>query len=327
MGGITIGQPWDDGDFKRLRIAGYVDDGPHRAALARVVNATRGTDWPVAAVVAYYGHPAFDLARDARLVWRDTEPVAAAICYPTIHLPDRPPGNFEIFVVPEARGHGLGSRLLAHLEQAAAARGHRVLETTIDQDDAPGRRFLRAHGFRVVAQTAHLTRPAPGAPGAPPLPDVVPPPGCEVRTLAGTPDAGEYYRDLSNRLGAYDPGYELIQPEDLAALQAGADWDPAGIFVLTDPEGDDVGVIRATAAGDSGFLHEIRIDPAYRGRNLGQVLAGTALAYLGRAGVRAVVLDTEGPDTPPYRLAVRCGFAEAHRRQQLLKPLPAAGPA
>src|SRR4051794_18870581 len=116
MGGIAVGRPWAGGEFKDLRVEPYQADAAHLDALTAVVNATRGTAWPVAQVARFYGHPAFELERDARLVWLDATPVAAAICYPTIHLHDRAPGNFEIFVVPAARGHGLGSRLLAHLE-------------------------------------------------------------------------------------------------------------------------------------------------------------------------------------------------------------------
>src|SRR6476469_8091273 len=210
MTGISVGRPWDGGGFKDLRIAPYAADGADLAALTQVVNATRGTDWSAERVAAFYGHPAFELERDARLVWAGARPIAAAICYPTIHLRNRRPGNFEIFVVPEARGHGLGGRLLAHLEQAARGRGHHVLETTIDQQDAPGRSFLLAHGFRIVGQTAHLARPSLDA-----LPAVELPPGFAITSLGDGPDAADAYRDLANRLGAYDAGFELIEPEDM----------------------------------------------------------------------------------------------------------------
>jgi GNAT superfamily N-acetyltransferase len=318
MTGISVGRAWDGGGFKDLRIAPYAPDAAHLAALTQVVNGTRGTAWSAERVEEFYGHPAFELERDARLVWAGARPIAAAICYPTIHLRDRPPGNFEIFVLPEARGHGLGARLLAHLEQAARARGHHVLETTIDQQDAPGRGFRLAHGFRVVGQAAHLTRPSLDA-----LPPVDLPPGFAITTLGEGPDAADAYRDLANRLGAYDSGFELIEPEEMAALAATPAWEPDGVLALLAPNGDAVGVIRASGAG-GGYLHEIRLDPAYRGRNLGTALVGAALGYLAARGAREAALDAPGPESPPYRLAARCGFVERHRRQQLLKPLPPA---
>ncbi len=314
---MQIGQPWQNAGFKDLRITAYAEDAAHRAALATVVNAVRGGGWSVARVAAFYGHPAFDLPRDARLVWQGEQPIAAAICYPTIHLHDRPPGNFELFVVPPARGHGLGGRLLAHLEEAAQARGHRVLETTVDAQDAPGHGFLRAHGFAIVGQSAHLTRTDLAG-----LPDRTVPPGYELMSLSNAPDAADRYRDLANRLGAYDADYHLIEPEEMAVTAAQPDWEPGGILVLTDPAGREVGVLRASGAGQvRGYLHEIRLDPAQRGQGLGTALVGAGLAYLAAGGVQAVDLDTDGPDSPSYRLALRCGFSEAHRWQQFLKRL------
>jgi GNAT superfamily N-acetyltransferase len=318
MTGIGIGQPWDAAGWKDLRITGYREDAPEDlAALATVVNAVRGTDWPADRVARFYGHPAFELGRDARLVWLGERPVGAAICYPTLHLHDRQPGNFELFVVPEARGHGLGSRLLAHLEAAARGRGHRVLETTVDSHDAPGQRFLLAQGFRVVGQSAHLARATMAD-----LPAEDLPAGYGLRSLADDPEAADHYRDLANRLGAYDSGYTLIDPEEMAQTAAGPDWEPGGVFVLTDPAGREVGVLRVQGAGQPrGTLAEIRLDPAHRGQGLGTALVGAGLRYLAAAGTTAADLEAPGPDSPPYRLAVRCGFAETHRWQQLLKML------
>src|SRR4051794_1965336 len=100
MTGINIGQPWDAAGWKDLRLTGYREDAPEDlAALTTVVNAVRGTDWSAERVARFYGHSAFDLGRDARLVWLGARPVGAAICYPTLHLHDRLPGNFELFVV------------------------------------------------------------------------------------------------------------------------------------------------------------------------------------------------------------------------------------
>jgi GNAT superfamily N-acetyltransferase len=193
-----------------------------------------------------------------------------------------------------------------------------VLETTIDQQDAPGRRFLLAHGFRIVGQAAHLARPNLDA-----LPSVDLPPGFAITSLGDGPDAGDAYRDLANRLGAYDAGFDLIEPEEMAAVAASPAWEPDGVLALLAPNGDAVGVIRASSA-DGGYLHEIRLDPAYRGRNLGTALVGAALAYLAAQDAQGAALDAPGPESAPYRLAVRCGFVERHRWQQLLKPLPPA---
>jgi GNAT superfamily N-acetyltransferase len=324
MGGISIGQPWGAGGFKDLRIEGWTGAGPQWAALTRVRNATLAAidpaeypPWPEDAVRRYYGHPAFALERDARLVWAGAQPVAAAICYPPRHFPDRVPTNFEIYVVPDYQQHGIGARLLAHLEVAAQGRGHHALTTTISQRYGGGRDFLLRHGFRPVAKHAHLERPNMADLPAAPLP-----PGFAIRSLADLGGDPELYRTTVNRLGAYDSGYTLIQPEDMAYLAAGPGWQEAGVLFLSAPENRLVGVIRASRTGPTtGTLHEIRLDPGYRGQGLAQALVAAALRGLAAQGVAHTALDTGAADSPPYRLALRCGFVETRRWVDFLKSL------
>ena len=326
MTGLTVGSPWG-GEFKELRIEPWVGGAEQWGALTAVRNATLGTVDPaeyrpltVAEVRRYYGHAAFDLERDARLVRLGDTPIAAAICYPPRRFADRVPTNFEIYVLPGRQGQGIGSRLLAHLEVAAYARGHHALTTTISQLYAAGRDFLLAHGFRPVAQRTHLTRPDLAD-----LPATDLPPGFTILSLADLGGDPELYQSTMNRLGAYDSGYELIQPEDLAYLTASPAWQPELIFFLRAPEDRLVGAIRAGREADgAGILSEIRLDPSYRGRGLAMPLVGAALAALAATGRRSAALDAGPPDSPPYRLARRCGFGESRRWVDFLKPLPGA---
>ena len=328
MGGISIGQLWSAGGFKDLRIESWSGTDAQWAALTTVRNATLAAidpaeypPWPEEAVRRYYGHPAFALERDARLVWAGAQPVAAAICYPLRSFPDRVPTNFEIYVVPGAQQHGIGARLLAHLAVAAQARGHHALTTTISQFYGGGRDFLRRQGFRPVAQHTHLERPDMADRPAAALP-----PGFAIRSLAALGGDPDLYRTTVNRLGAYDSGYTLIQPEDMEYLAAGPGWDPAGILFLRAPENRLVGVIRAgqTAPG-AGTLHEIRLDPGYRGQGLAQALVAAALQALAAQGVTRTALDADAADSPPYRLALRCGFIATRRWVDFLKPLHDGG--
>src|SRR4051794_2147395 len=123
MTGLSIGQPWGGEQFKDLRITPWTGADAAWAALTAVRNATlQAIDpdeyprWTEEQVRRYYGHPAFALARDARLVWAGATPVAAAICYPLRSFPDRVHTNFEIYVAPGYQRHSIGARLLAHLE-------------------------------------------------------------------------------------------------------------------------------------------------------------------------------------------------------------------
>lgn len=325
MTGMKVGQPWNGGGWKDLRIEAWTGSPAQWAALTAVRAATLAAINPAgsppqeeAAVRRYYGHPAFELERDARLVWAGATAVGAAIAYPLRRVPDRVPTNFEIFVVPAYQQHGIGARLLAHLAAAARGRGHHALTTTINQHYTAGRDFLLHHGFRPTGQHAHLTRSVQTA-----LPTLALPPGFRITdlpTLGGDP---ELYRITLNRLAAYDSGYELLQPEDMDYLTTGSGWDPAGVFFLSSPETRLIGVIRAGPGGpDHGTLYDVRLDPGYRGQGLATALVAAALGYLARQGIAEAALDTDAVDSPPYRLALRCGFTQTLRWVDFLKPLP-----
>ncbi len=324
MSGMTVGQPWEAEARTALRIEPWTGSDAQWAALTAVRNATRTAIDPAeyppedeATVRRTYGHPAFALAQDARLVWVGAEPVGAAICYPLRSFPDRVPTNFEIFVVPAYGRHGIGARLLAHLTEAARARDHHALTTTINQHYTAGREFLRRHGFRPVGQHTHLTRLTGAA-----LPTLALPPGFAIVDLPALGGDPALYGTTLNRLGAYDSGFTLLQPEDLDYLTGSPGWDPAGIFFLRAPEDRLVGILRAGSTGpDTGYLYEVRLDPGYRGQGLATALVAAALQYLARQGSRTVALDTDAVDTPPYRLARRTGFTETLRWVDFLKPL------
>ena len=324
MSGMKVGQPWAGGGWKDLRIEAWTGSDAQWAALTAARNATLAAIDPAeyppqdeAALRAYYGHPAFDLARDARLVWAGATPVGAGICYPPRRFLDRVPTNFEIFVVPGYQQHGIGARLLAHLTEAAQARGHHALTTTISQHYIAGRDFLLHHGFRPIGQRARLTRPTMAD-----LPEAGLPPGVTLVDLPALGGDPELYRLTCNRLGAYDSGYELLQPEDLPPLTSSPGWQPDGVFFLRAPEDRLIGVIRAgQSSPGSGTLYDIRLDPAYRGQGLASALVAAALTTLARRGVTTTMLDTDAVDSPSYRLALRCGFHETLRWVDFLKPI------
>ncbi len=302
-------------------------------ALAHVRNATlQATTLPedyrpmsAQEVRQYYYRADFDLASNAWLMLHRAEPVAAAVVYPTVIFTDRPPGNFDMYVVPAYWRHGLGSRLLAHLEQAALDRGHRVLETTVAAEDEQSKGFLSRKGFLVVSHALHLVRPNTAG-----LPPVQLPQGYSIRSLADLHERPELYMETANRLGSYDSNYSLLRPEELERTTISPAWDPAGILFLLDPRERIVGLIRAglsasTASTASntlrGYLHEIRLEPSSRGKGLGTALAAAALHYLAEHSVTRVELDTAGENTAAQALALRSGFVLARHWLHFLKPL------
>ena len=102
-------------------------------------------------------------------------------------------------------------------------------------------------------------------------------------------------------------------------------FQPEGVFFLAQEQGRIVGIIRATFLQDRsrGYLNEVRLEPASRGKGLGLALVGAALHYLAGQGISRVELDTAGENMAAYNLAVRAGFSEARHWLHFLKRLAA----
>jgi GNAT superfamily N-acetyltransferase len=54
----------------------------------------------------------------------------------------------ELYVVPDRRGRGIGSKLLAAAEDVTRERGGVLLEINVDGIDHDARRFYERHGYR-----------------------------------------------------------------------------------------------------------------------------------------------------------------------------------
>ena len=322
---INPGRKWDVGHPRDLSLHTFDGTPADYEALARVRNLTlrpitltehlrefTGDD-----VSRFYDRTGYSLRDNAWLIYHSEEPVAAAVVYPAALFHDRPPGNFDMYVAPAHRRRHLGTRLLAHLEQAALGRGHAVLETTIAQEDTGSTSFLERHGFSVVGQSLHLTRY-----GMDDLPDAELPPRYTLRSLADLGEGPDYYVYATNRLGSYDANYSLIRAEDAEGMALDARWEPGGVFFLFDPSGRVAGVIRASGVrAGTGYLHEIRLEPSLRGIGLGRAMVGAALGYLADGGVTLTELDTPGERTAAHGLALRAGFAVTRHWLHFLKRL------
>jgi GNAT superfamily N-acetyltransferase len=342
MATLRVGEQWHEGEGKdplRLSLRPYDGSQADLEALTAIRNqtlsaTTRPEDYREVGpeeLARFYNRGDFQLVGNAWLMLHGDEPVAAAIVYPKAAFHDIPPGNFHLYVVPRFWKHGIGSRLLDHLEMAATQRGHPVLETTVAAEDGKSTRFLLNHGFAAVGRSIHLALldldRLPAFVGAPsergdaapssPLPD-----GFAIRSLAELQEPPELYRQTANRLGAYDLNYSLITPEDLEAQIDGGRWDPGGALFMFDPGKRIVGVIRASLMGDGrGYLNEVRLEPASRGKGLGTALVAAALRHLADRGVKRVDLDTPGENTAARNLALRAGFQETRHWIHYLKKL------
>jgi GNAT superfamily N-acetyltransferase len=326
MSQLRVGQKWDRGEWRDLLLRPIDGSPDDLSALARVRNATlEGSlppgdyrEWGAEEIDRFYNRADYSLQGNAWLLLHGDEPIGAAVVYPRAFFSDRPPGNFDLYVVPHYARHGLGTRLLTHTEQAAKERGHRTLETTVAREDAHSNQFLKRMGFRAVGQSTHLRRDPLDGIEAPDWPE-----GYRAFSLSATEDADpDLYIETANRLASYDANYSLLSPATIEEATEAGTWEPTGIFFLLDSEERIVGVIRASGAQTGrGYLHEIRLEPASRRKGLGTALVRHALRYLVEVGVRSAELDTTGAGTPAHSLAERCGFRVTTHWLHYLKPL------
>lgn len=206
-------------------------------------------------------------------------------------------GTAQVCVRPDARGRGLGRRLLGAVLDAGASGVWAF-------GDLPAARALAAAaGLRGVRGLLIMERPlTPGGPAAAP-------PGVTFRAF--TDADADALLAVNAAAFADHPEQGTFAAADLRARQAESWWDPAGLIVAEDAAGL-VGfhwTKRHDAA--TGEVYVIGVHPRAHGRGLGGALLDAGLAHLAGAGCERVILYVES-DNPAVRLYERAGFRVAH---------------
>lgn len=94
-----------------------------------------------------------------------------------------------------------------------------------------------------------------------------------------------------------------LEKPDVAVLVADVNGDVIG-YALAAVEGYDYMALR----GPAGVLHDIIVEPEYRGRGIGRMLLDATLAFLRTAGVPRVVLTTAEANVAAQHLYESVGF-------------------
>ena len=92
-------------------------------------------------------------AAEVVLAWRGTEPVGFALFFPNYSTFLAKPGLFleDLFVIPAARGAGVGRALLTYLANEAVQRGAGRLEWNVLDWNAPAIGFYESVGARPMS--------------------------------------------------------------------------------------------------------------------------------------------------------------------------------
>ena len=220
--------------------------------------------------------------------------------------------SIAVYVVPEARGHGLGAalydRCLAHARELGVSR----LSATVDALCPPGLSFAAARGFEEFDREVELRRPVGDEHEPAPLP------GITVVTLAERPElleaayeavAVEAYADLP-----LPAGYVLTLEKWLEEEGAGV---PEATFVALDGE-EIVGWAGMQAHAEHGLTAVRR---SHRGRGIATHLKLRQLAWAATAGVSELVTFTQGRNSAMQRVNERLGYVPQPAWLKLSAPL------
>jgi ribosomal protein S18 acetylase RimI-like enzyme len=204
--------------------------------------------------------------------------------------------NLAVFVHPERRRRGIGTRLLEPAERAAPLGILQADAVTLERAAAP---FLRANGYEKAWDIWLMGLDLEGVPAAPRWPDDL-----EVRTFRD--EDAPVVKDLLDRAYAADPDYRPVPLEEWQRIMTGdVSFDPAVWFLA-----EEGGVLAGAAlCWKEGYVKDLVVDPDRRKRGLGEALMRQVFRAFGERGVRSVTLKTDSKNpTRAWRLYERLGM-------------------
>ena len=228
-----------------------------------------------------WARPSMDLARDTVGVLDEHGTVVA-----TAEV-SRGGTHRDAAVHPEARGRGIGPFLLAWSERRATELGAATVGQSLPQG-CDGHRFLEAHGYEVGHTAWVLTLP-------------------EGRTIADRPLPEGYSMATGDTAEREAGAYETIQAAfcewEGRERESFEDWSATTIrrpgaqpWQLRVVEKDRAVVGACFTILDSqgtGYVHQVAVDAAHRGRGLAQALLADAFARAREQGAVRSELSTD----------------------------------
>lgn len=261
---------------------------------------------------ADWDRPGFEPSRDAVVA---VAPDGALSGY--AYYWDRPGDRGYCFaaVHPEHRGGGIGTALVDWTEDRARRSGRPVrLENAIWHDDEAARRLLSARGYDEVRHYWRMDRPLDGSERASPSPE-----GIAVRATAGDGDMRAVHDVIQESFaGHYNFTGEPYEDWHARVIAP----DPSLVFVALDGA-EAVGALVGRAYPDEGWVQQVGVRAAWRGRGIGACLLSHAFAAVAARGLPMVALSVDaGNETGAIALYERIGMRVALRWDYFERTVP-----
>jgi ribosomal protein S18 acetylase RimI-like enzyme len=209
-------------------------------------------------------------------------------------------GGLDLWIRPGAE---LAAVLRALVDSAAGHHGGR-LESVQPAWKADLCAAFEGLGFTRVHQVLEMQIALAGGVSQPRWPD-----GIRLRPFDAERDAREVHATLVDAFAGSD---ERVAPfeEWLPWVTGDPSYDPALVFVA-----DAAGAVAGMAqCWTEGFVKDLAVRPAFRGRGLGEALLHAVFAEFARRGVGEVRLKVDASNpTGAVRLYRRMGMHEARR--------------
>jgi mycothiol synthase len=219
-------------------------------------------DFELDDLLSEWGSPGLDLERDAWLVEAaDGRPAAYAILY----FDD----DVDVYVLPEFRGRGIGAGLLGRAERRALerARGIGVLVgQALSSVNLAGRDLLTRAGYRPVRTYWRFVLPLDEPPPEPRWPE-----GVRVRTFDPERD-GKAVHSLIETAFADNERYRGQPYSEWVASNIDREAFDPELWFLAVADGDVVGSIVCPNYESEGWVRQLAVARAWRGRGVGMAL-------------------------------------------------------
>ena len=265
-----------------------------------------------------WGRPRFDLATDPFLVTvhdhgqaLDGSPVAYAYIWESeagrvvvswfaVH-PDHDTEALEAFMLERIETR-------AREKLAGAEPGTAVLRGVAYENETIAPRLLRESGFEPVRYFWRMAIPLRGD-EAPPEP----PGGITLRDFEPDTDAADVHAALLEAFADHWGTPTAPFDEWTEEFMTGDEYDPTLWIVAEDGE-QVAGALLARRTGERGWIAELGVRPAWRGRGVGAALLRSSFARFAARGVREAILSVDSDNvTGATRLYERVGMTSRFR--------------
>jgi mycothiol synthase len=226
------------------------------------------------------------------------------------------------FVLPSARGTGVGKMLLDAIEQRAQALAYTSERKKRLQNLIPTLRedawlLLKDHGYLPIRYFKRMRIHMEEAPASPVMPE-------GITITAFVPNRDErivydtYVEAFRDHWDFAEPIYETwLEKLKLSSFQ------PEWWFVARDGEGNVAGIVFSRMSEDTLFVNQIGVRRPYRGRGIGLAMLRHALSASYMAGQPVVSLGVDSDNlTGAYRLYEKVGMKVIHEVTLCEKGIP-----